>query len=91
MMRRAATTILSRGKFSSISRALPVGYAQNGGAQRLFASSTKAPPSTSPSPLTTTGASPPAASASAKPRDKGQEAIEKSERLHAEVKEVSTY
>ena len=87
-MRRAATTILSRGKFSSSSRALPVGYAQNGGAQRLFASSTKAPPS--PSTATGTGASP-SASASAKPRDKGQEAIEKSERLHVEVKEVSTY
>ncbi|KAL7537744.1 hypothetical protein ACHAXR_008030 [Thalassiosira sp. AJA248-18] len=83
-MRQATTSVLRRGNFSL--GALSIGSSRgslnnlksnnNGGVQRLLASSSKAPPPARPAP------------ASLQPKDKGQEAIEKSERLHAELTEM---
>lgn len=89
MMRRAATTVLARANLSR--RALPQigapasasgssGFGSTShhlyGPQRLLSSSSKTPPS-----------QPPVGSTKAVV-DKGQEAIEKSERLHVELKEL---
>jgi len=77
-MRQATTALLRRGNLSR--RALPISAApgslnstsHHGGVQRLLASSSKAPP------VIPTNAV----------RDKGQEAIDKAERLHAELNEM---
>eukprot|EP00571_Detonula_confervacea_P002983 CAMPEP_0172313258 /NCGR_PEP_ID=MMETSP1058-20130122/19855_1 /TAXON_ID=83371 /ORGANISM="Detonula confervacea, Strain CCMP 353" /LENGTH=330 /DNA_ID=CAMNT_0013026881 /DNA_START=71 /DNA_END=1063 /DNA_ORIENTATION=+ len=82
-MRQAAAALLRRG--NQYRRALPVSAAPGslnstshyGGVQRLLASSSK-----SPTPVR------PTTHVSSQTKDKGQEAIEKSQRLHAELSEM---
>lgn len=73
--RHAAKTLFGRGNLS-YGTALPVSVAtgsRGGGVQRMLASSSKAPPQVRSTTQT---------------KDVSQEAIEKSERLHAELTEV---